>query len=716
MRRDVTAPWHKSLETSVPLESLPPTLSNDATEADFRTRQAARIRDLVEASNQWLLEQLSLLLATNEWEHLREASDMSFHGEVAREFSGKNVQDRPDSSHNAVHLILAGDVCDETPCAAGGGGGNTDWSNNAISTNCLVTASPPTGCNGAFNESPQNSLDVSVIGRDRVCKEEHEHVVDNAPSAKVCKEECEHVVDNAPSAKTNRCSVTSVDEMVGQYMMVKSHTLEPRDERQVMRSMMESLAAQLDGFEADEFNEESRRRTRGTLWPDADILKSRLKEALRRLPTDPSQRLRVRGVCQRIARSNAFEGVCLFLAAANALWLAVETDNNPEMVQSGSEMAFILVNNVFCLLFSVEVFVRIWALRDKWSCLQDRWLMFDTCMTMLMILETWVLSIVLAVAFGAGPVTSQIHHTTWIEAIRVIRLVRVARLARVMRAIPEMVVLLQGIWLSLRSVISTLVFLALISFMGALALTQLGQGSRIGEEKFSAVSMSMNTLLISLCFPDIDILLEDLRSQDVVMWAIFVTFCLFGSFASLNMLIGVLCEAVSALAAAHKEEATITYFRDGVSELWSRFSGSSSEELSVEEFARFLLQPYVLQFMANVDVDVSALVEHSHNLFKSNMCFDHTDVIALMLDFRGTNPCTVKDVVNLRKWIGGEFGDLFKSLQELRFIFAQAVKAETVEEPVLASGSARPAVYGNYGFRGETALDLSCNPRPAVRR
>merc|ERR1719330_2336869 len=72
--------------------------------------------------------------------------------------------------------------------------------------------------------------------------------------------------------------------------------------------------------------------------------------------------------------------------------------------------------------------------------------------------------------------------------------------------------------------------------------------------------------------------------------------------------------------------------------------------LSRGEFEALLVLPEAAQFMQDVGVDVVGLVEYSDFIFKDReMSF--SDFVELILQLRGTNQATVKDIVDLRKQV-----------------------------------------------------------------
>merc|ERR1719210_264437 len=83
--------------------------------------------------------------------------------------------------------------------------------------------------------------------------------------------------------------------------------------------------------------------------------------------------------------------------------------------------------------------------------------------------------------------------------------------------------------------------------------------------------------------------------------------------------------------------------------------------LSKDEFEALLVLPEAAQFIAEVGVDVVGLVEYSDFIFKDReMSF--SDFVELILQLRGTNQATVKDIVDLRKQVMQEFEKIQASL------------------------------------------------------
>merc|ERR1712176_1342359 len=91
--------------------------------------------------------------------------------------------------------------------------------------------------------------------------------------------------------------------------------------------------------------------------------------------------------------------------------------------------------------------------------------------------------------------------------------------------------------------------------------------------------------------------------------------------------------------------------------LWNMVVASDEDEsgaVSIDEFVKLLKNPAAVQFMQSVNIDATALVEFADTYFKRGQTYEYADIIAMLLDLRGHNGATVKDITQLRKWLDSE--------------------------------------------------------------
>merc|ERR1719272_1164136 len=112
--------------------------------------------------------------------------------------------------------------------------------------------------------------------------------------------------------------------------------------------------------------------------------------------------------------------------------------------------------------------------------------------------------------------------------------------------------------------------------------------------------------------------------------------------------------------------------------------------LSIEEFEQLLVLPEAAQFMQGVGVDVVGLVEFSEFIFKEReLAFP--EFVELILQLRGSNNATVKDIVDMRKQV----------MQELDCIGTDVVKMMEKQSNVVDKQSAIHATIAEVytGFK-----------------
>merc|ERR1719238_1750539 len=78
-------------------------------------------------------------------------------------------------------------------------------------------------------------------------------------------------------------------------------------------------------------------------------------------------------------------------------------------------------------------------------------------------------------------------------------------------------------------------------------------------------------------------------------------------------------------------------------------------KIGQDEFADLLETPEAARALENVGVDVVGLVDFTDFIFKDGRKLSFSDCMDVVLQLRGTNNSTVKDVVDLRKQVLGEF-------------------------------------------------------------
>jgi len=207
----------------------------------------------------------------------------------------------------------------------------------------------------------------------------------------------------------------------------------------------------------------------------------------------------------------------------------------------------------------------------------------------------------------------------------------------------------------------TLGLLLLIAYVFAIALRNLvPTDSDIIDTFLPSVPETIHNLLIYGTFLDnladfIPALKKDSTPCLILGWM----YIALASMTVLNMLIGVLCQVISAVAEEEKESMMIDKVKDKFTSICAELDENKDGVISWKEFQKILDFPAALSALASVNVDPEGLVDVAEDFF-----FDDSDrpigltfeqFMTMVLDVRGGQEATVKDVMSMGKRFGAKF-------------------------------------------------------------
>jgi len=409
------------------------------------------------------------------------------------------------------------------------------------------------------------------------------------------------------------------------------------------------------------------------LLPDADDMKQQVKQATYADHYDVFDFYKDTGICQKIARSEWFDILTLCVIFVNAVWISVDADYNDAGVITDAHWPFQAMENAMCCYFFFEWVVRFGAFRNKRDCLRDRWFCFDSLMLALTIFETWVLAIVVtARAYYRSDDEEQVSsNSSFLRLVRLLRLCRIARLSRILVCLPELVVLFKGINVACRAVIATLGLVAVVIYVFAILFRQLSRDTILEQLYFTSIHHSMRTLLLTSVTPDlVDYFEGDFAEVPFYFGVIFFFFILLITFTTLNLLVGVLVNVVAVVANGEKEKMQIAVLRAELEKIVSVVDADLDNHMSKEEFDKILLRPELLRNLQEAGVDCVELVDILHYTFQQHdNNISVSELLDLILQLRGGNTATVKDIIDFRRLLTSEFG----RLEDRILSFARAV-------------------------------------------
>lgn len=408
-----------------------------------------------------------------------------------------------------------------------------------------------------------------------------------------------------------------------------------------------------------------------SVFMDVDSIKNQLKRDLTRIPHSTVDFYWKTGWARWLATNTMFENITLFVILSNALWMGYDANSNSSDNLNTAEIQFQIAEHFFCSFFTIEWIVRFSAFQRKINGCFDFWFVFDSLLLFFMIMETWILT---ALAGGSR----MFQGLRW---LRLVRLTRLARIARLLRAVPELLIMVKAIVISLKTVSYTFVLLILVGYVFGVAFTILMEGK---DSQFDGVFTSMNTLLLAGALPDQAGLVNYLKDEEYLKddsaeqgqgWMYYILIVLYLMIASLmmmNMLIGMLTEVISGVATLEKEQMMLTKVKEKVLELLTELGHISEVDFVVtkKEFESLLVEPRAALLLQDVGVDVVGLVDFADFIFHEDKpALSFEEFMDVVLQLRGSNAASVKDVVDLRKLISSETKVIQKAMRRFTMTY-----------------------------------------------
>jgi len=407
------------------------------------------------------------------------------------------------------------------------------------------------------------------------------------------------------------------------------------------------------GFQRSSSSTEPQEK-RSTVFPSADDIKARMAEALQRPEYNVEDLYSRTGLWSSIACAAWFKNLALLVIGLNTVWIAVETDYNKAAVLCDAPLLFQVVDNLFCAFFTFEIGTRFLAFHRKLDAFTDGWFVFDSSLVALMIWETWIaVAVYLLVGGTEGGAAG---HSSILRILRMFRLTRVARMARLLRNLPELMILVKGMMTGIRAVSATLLLLFMIIYVFAVMFTQLLSGSEAGAGCFDTVPMAINCLLLEGVFTEQAEFIRKLLEADWTYYVFVLVYLLFVSLTVMNMLIAVLCEVVSVVAQVEKTEMMMKDLRFRLTDMMQAIG--RAQGIRKEDLRTLSESPEALRGLHEIGVDVVSLVDLAEFIFLDRQELDLDAFMEVVLQFRGSNNATVKDVVDMRKFMCKELAGL----------------------------------------------------------
>jgi hypothetical protein len=418
--------------------------------------------------------------------------------------------------------------------------------------------------------------------------------------------------------------------------------------------------------------------------------------------SSPSK-LRIFGL---IARHQYFEWITLGVIVFNALYLGYDCDYNarwgkPEDLYASSLWGFMLLDNFFCLFFTAEVVIRFLGYRSKCFVFKEKAFLFDLFLVVMMILETWVLAFI-----GTIAILKQV------SILRLLRLTRLLRMGKLMRYCPEMQLIVKGMMAAVRAVGCAGILLLLCLYVFAIIFTaEYHQGHQANDDEdlheihflFGSMGKSLRHLLImATILDDITACCNAIRSTGN-MWMLmaFMVCVLVSSFTLFNMLLGILCEVVTATQNGEEKKASERHLEVTMKAFFHTMDLDMNGLITRDEFSRMKEHEKIMHSLQKLDIDRKQFEKYAELLFTPktpdgpipSLNFDAA--VAMILRLRPGSNVNKCDYNDFKISIVQGNAAIKRELNELEHILAEAVALQEANDEELDTPM---AVLDSEGF------------------
>jgi len=195
----------------------------------------------------------------------------------------------------------------------------------------------------------------------------------------------------------------------------------------------------------------------------------------------------------------------------------------------------------------------------------------------------------------------------------------------------------------------------------------------------------MGLLLNGALMNDLSLLTTTLQQQNLALLFLLYIYVLLAALTLMNMLVGVTCEVMSAVAESEREGILLDHVHETIQKLVSKNDADmdGDDRISKEEFLRLLREREARQILSEVGVDVMSLLDLADTIFDidtddsgpnsltmservmGHVKIDFSQFMQVILNLRHTNQASFKDIVELRKFMKGQFAQLDHKVREL---------------------------------------------------
>ncbi len=243
-----------------------------------------------------------------------------------------------------------------------------------------------------------------------------------------------------------------------------------------------------------------------------------------------------RNALARVVDSAPFTTVVVATIAVNAVVLGLQTY---EELDERWGSLLLAINAACVAVFIVELTIRIGSYWPRpWTFFRNGWNIFDF--------------VVIGATFIPGISGSS----------TLLRLLRLLRVVRIVRVLPDLRILLLGVWRSVPPLASLSAVTAMILFVYGMVGWILFADEL--PEQWGNIGRAMLTLFVMLTLEDFPVYMADAMEFYPWAWLYFVSFILVAAFIVLNLLIGVVLNSMEEARELERRQAIRDVHKDRV--------------------------------------------------------------------------------------------------------------------------------------------------------
>jgi uncharacterized membrane protein (GlpM family) len=230
-------------------------------------------------------------------------------------------------------------------------------------------------------------------------------------------------------------------------------------------------------------------------------------------------------------------------------------------------------------------------------------------------------------------------------------------------------IMIKGMVTAAASVSYTMGLLLVVTYVFAIILTQLSVGTEMRQDFFTGVALSMYSLIVYGTFLDnLADFCDAISAESTIAFMVVVVFVVLANLTVMNMLIGVLCEVISSVAQEEKESMITEKVYDKFTGLIHEIDRNNDGQVSWNEFERIIGMPSAIAALESVNVDPEGLIDFAQDRFQVDgkpVEITFQEFMAIILDLRGGQQATLKDLMTLQKHVNGRFVTLNAKMEQI---------------------------------------------------